>query len=300
MSLKTNATTSGTMVLLLGMLFSSQSLSNGITLNCNGPDRSIIGGTPITWPHIAQKAELTPSFWINAEQVRQWTEQDSLIWIDVRSAVKKKASSLNNALDISLQSIKDKSFLHSERIILVGDGFDQPELDLTCRQLREAGFENVYVLQGGADAKRQLENPSFNRRPLFTDITPEELLSGGRATSWTLIAWDLHPDDIRKLPEQPTEQWFSAEGNLSLLTQRILSHSQIMKGKNEQAGIVIVTANNNANQQLKSLLQQHGATTPTLWLQGGMQAYKNHVEQQHNIRTNTGLSLKRSCISTAL
>lgn len=301
MSLKTNATKSGTAALLLGILFSSQSVSNEITLNCNGSDRSIVSGTPIIWPHIKQKVELTSSFWINGAQAQQWLEQGDLIWIDVRSAIKKKASPLDNALDISLQSIKDKSFLHNERIVLVGDGVDQPELDLACRHLRDAGFENAYVLQGGVDAKRRLEKQSsFSRQAFFTYITPEELLAGSRATSWTLIAWDLHSDDIQKLPEQPTEQWFSAEGNLSLLVQRILSHSQTKKSKGAQAGIVMITANNNANQQLKSLLQQHGTTTPILWLQGGMQAYQNYIEQQHNIRTNTGLSLKRSCIGTAL
>lgn len=289
MTVNITASTPGAMVLLLSTLFSSYSLSGETTLNCSGPDRPVITDTPLVWPHIKQKVPLTQSCWVSLKQAKEWQEQDNAIWVDVRSTQKKQALFLEGALDIPLTALFHSHILRHNHIVMVGDGFDQPELDKACLQLREAGFEHVYALQGGIQAQMQLSD----------EITPEELLFGVRAAPWTLITWDIRHQDIQKLPEKPAEQWFSAEGNLSLLSQRINAHANAKSHKETAAKIVVITADNETNQDLKSLLQRQGAITNVLWLQGGLQAYQNYIQQQHSIQMNTGLSLQRSCNGNA-
>lgn len=296
MALKTNTTVSGTIVLLLGILFSSQAMSDEATPDCNASDRLVASSKPLVWPHVKQKATLTPSCWVDAMQVEAWRQERDLVQVDVRSSVKKRIRPLDDALDVALSSLLDKTFLRDSRVILIGDGFDQPELDRACLQMREAGFSETYALQDGVQAKLA-ESSGVSGK--FGEITPAELLSGSRAIPWKLVAWDLSVDDIQKLPEKPAEQWFSAEGNLSLLAERIEQLSQVKRSQTAPVKIVIVTDNDKTNRGLQSLLQQHGVTADTLWLQGGMQAYQHYIQQQHDIRINTGLSLKRSCFGAA-
>lgn len=291
MTFKSNIMASGTLVLLLGMLFGVQSVRGETAPDCNASDRPV--AVPLVWPRAQQKTALTPSCWVSAAQVDAWQQSHNVVWVDVRSRLKKQAYPLEGSLDIALISLQDQTFLRDKRIVMVGDGFDQPELDRACRELREAGFQRVYALQDGVKTR------STQRADNIDVITPAELLAGSRATSWKIIAWDLSAADIATLPEKPAEQWFSAEGNLSLLSQRIGELSQPKRGQTAPTKIVIVTAEDKTNRQLRSLLQQHSPISNLLWLQGGVQAYQHYIQRQHDIRINTGLSLQRSCFGAA-
>lgn len=73
----------------------------------------------------------------------EWT------WVDVRRPDLAEADAQPGALRLSPELLRSKAFLKARRVLLVGDGHAQAALLSQCRRLKDDGFTQVRVLNGG-------------------------------------------------------------------------------------------------------------------------------------------------------
>lgn len=73
----------------------------------------------------------------------EWT------WVDVRRPDLAEADAQAGALRLSPELLRSKAFLKTRRVLLVGDGHAQAALLSQCRRLKDEGFKQVRVLNGG-------------------------------------------------------------------------------------------------------------------------------------------------------
>ena len=73
----------------------------------------------------------------------EWT------WVDVRRPDLAEADAQPGALRLSPELLRSKAFLKTRRVLLVGDGHAQAALLSQCRRLKDEGFKQVRVLNGG-------------------------------------------------------------------------------------------------------------------------------------------------------
>lgn len=70
-------------------------------------------------------------------------------WVDVRRPDQAEADAQPGALRLSPELLRSKAFLKTRRVLLVGDGHGQAALLSQCRRLKDGGFTQVRVLNGG-------------------------------------------------------------------------------------------------------------------------------------------------------
>jgi len=91
----------------------------------------------------------------------EWT------WVDVRRPDLAEADAQPGALRLSPELLRSKAFLKTRRVLLVGDGHAQAALLSQCRRLKDEGFKQVRVLNGGWPQWRfQQGLPSSSPEPL--------------------------------------------------------------------------------------------------------------------------------------
>jgi rhodanese-related sulfurtransferase len=119
-----------------------------------------------------------PSCTVSADQVADMLQKPDAVLIDVRAQNIFERSHLPGALNMSIAELKRKKFLASRRVILVGMGKGDSELNEACRELRKVGFNQTIVLRGGmiswASAKYPVAGQPIN--PLAEMVlSPAEL-----------------------------------------------------------------------------------------------------------------------------
>lgn len=136
-------------------------------------------------------------------------------WVDVRRPDRAEADAQPGALRLTPELLRGKAFLKASRLLLVGDGHAQAALLSQCRRLKDEGFTQVRVLNGGWPQWRfQQGLTSSPPEPLSATALWAEsqhegnLVIGTRADGLvpllpfgaTLEAWSL--DGVRKLIER--------------------------------------------------------------------------------------------------
>lgn len=86
---------------------------------------------------------LSTSELVRDKALAEWT------WVDVRRPDLAEADPQPGALRLSPELLRSKAFLKTRRVLLVGDGHAQAALLSQCRRLKDDGFTQVRVLNGG-------------------------------------------------------------------------------------------------------------------------------------------------------
>lgn len=259
--------------------------SQAITKNCSV---NITPQQPIEWPKIIHTQTLSPELWVTIKTIKEWVDQEKIVFLDVR---RQANTPLLGALSLPLAHIQNSVYLKQRKIVLIGDGFDQIELEHVYINLKAVGFNQVYALIDGINADlTQLKQLSYATKR-YTEISPEQFLLASRTQQWQLISWNLPQQDSQKLPITPTEHWISTASTSSFIKQ-LVSARQVTKPLSK---ILIITQNQHTNQQLQKLLLDNDMTLEVLWIKGGMDGYKHYVEQHNNILINMGIPLENQC-----
>ena len=193
-----------------------------------------------------------------------------LIIIDVRGKKDFDQFQINQSINIPLYALKTKEFLKSEKIILVNQGFDSRLLVEECEKLRQVGFDNVLVLDGGLkgwrDAGGRLKGDYFEIQKL-DNITPKQIATRNNVGCW--LAVDIASEksiDNKSYPEALTHIPFT-DNERSFIDQirDLVTTDKDM----HQPNIVMMNASGDGYDQVKKLLRKNGLRK-VFFLEGGV------------------------------
>ena len=99
-------------------------------------------------------AQPLPAYAVSVDTVMQrLQEQQDLFLVDVREERQFAQVRIPGSLNIPLFAVKTKSFLKTKAVVLVDEGYRPHQLEETCDQLTQAGFEAQFLF-GGLNAWR--------------------------------------------------------------------------------------------------------------------------------------------------
>ncbi len=131
--------------------------------------------------------------------IKQWKD-GNVVLIDVRPQKDYERYHLRGSLNIPAYSIKTKSFLKSEPLVLIGDGVSVASLLSVCGSLKLSGFSRVTVFGAGVHAWRELmtDNSGFRLKQDARKLTPKQFVSVKNEHQWLIVSLDKNIDDVKK------------------------------------------------------------------------------------------------------
>ncbi|MCX8753941.1 rhodanese-like domain-containing protein [Snodgrassella sp. B3837] len=240
----------------------------------------------VNWPQNHVKQPLDHKYWLSIKVLSQPQWQDA-VWVDIRTGAVQKETGLK-MLAVPLSRLSSADFLADKTVILVGTGFDELQINQTIKNLRKKGFNHVYALRGGFFVWEKVQN---HNKPNLQEISALEFLSGGQSIQWQVISIGLHSLQLNTLPELPAKQFSLAQISSPELKQYI---SQSDNRNDAFIRYVLVSP----DEQTLRLLQRQMSFAENdhiVWLQGGLAAYQQYIQQQNNLMNHAGQSLSRPC-----
>lgn len=240
------------------------------------------------WPYSNDKVILNQDNWLTIEQLST-IESKKVLWIDIRTKSERSTTPLNNAFIIPITELANAAFLKDGIVILVGNAFDQLNLDKNISQLRQQGITNIFALMGGIRAWNNSVNATAK---IPTEISPKEFLLGSKTIDWQIISFGLSDEDLKKLPEKVTKSFAVTEQGIQefieFITNNKLTNSSFITA-------VLVSIDKTTTKQLQQRLQPYLSSTQIVWLHGGVENYQNYLKQQQNIIASKGRNLIHPC-----
>lgn len=218
---------------------------------------------------------------ISVDTAAHWLENPRAHLIDMRKKDQFEAFHINGALNMGVTQLGTKAYLRESPLVLLGEGKGDRELYLTCAQLKQNGFKEVRVLQGGMTAWIAQGLPVLGQAPGLPQLmrlSPAELLQEGNfANNVFVIAGRL--DAWKKLlPQEATLPLTPKPGPAlaAVITQRQKSRQLPV------ASIIVVGTEWRKVQQLaESLLAQK--QVPVLTFAGSPDEYQQAQAAQSAI-----------------
>lgn len=260
----------------------------------------------MAWPRQQGVLKLDAPCWIAPAQLRQQLAkaQDApVLLVDVRTHGW-RADALEGAIALLLRDLPHQAFLAQGEAVLVGSGLDVAELNQACLDLRRKGWR-VKALRGGAPAWLE------HRSGLAQAITAQQwIMALGQGMDWHLALGAALPDEqAERLPLEPAlvldaKASASAQavaGQLLRLQQRL----QRRASRQATQVAVVFLAQGDASAVLQALHAAQrqapspkaiaAATVPIYVVQGGWDAYRAEVLQNHAIHATAQHALARAC-----
>jgi rhodanese-related sulfurtransferase len=133
-------------------------------------------------------------------------------WVDVRPKQDFSTVHINGSINVAPHLIKTKTYLKQQPLLIIDHGASYRRLWRLCKELKQAGFEQVNILKGGintAIAEGYSANGDSNTAKLLT-ITPkmamEEFYLGGtlfivsdKKTQQLLSAKKISPQLVKQI-----------------------------------------------------------------------------------------------------
>jgi len=180
---------------------------------------------------------------------------------DVRPPSAYGASHIEASRNLQLTDLHNKPYWHDKRVVLVGSGKGEAELYRECAALKQAGYRNVHVLQGGI-AQWVAQGLPLAGRPesaaQLARLSTDEVLLEMRAEANLIVldpAQAITRSDIAGAVTLPV---LSAAAIREAIDKRRKADK-----KTPPAGVVVVTAPATSDEQIGQW-QQAAAPMPLL------------------------------------
>ncbi|WP_275097981.1 rhodanese-like domain-containing protein [Sedimenticola hydrogenitrophicus] len=206
--------------------------------------------------------------------------------VDVRPSQLYRLSHIPNSINIPEYAIRTKSYLTTERLLLVNDGQNYESIIKTCQRLKKSGFKDVSVLIGGISLWAE------NGKAIVTDpdapgllgdqISPRELLYSQNRQMWLFLTNDADVQAVKWVVQ--SEYVFPLHLNASQLRTRIQSLST---GNDLRVPVNIVVVTHSGERPKPGVTEEIHKLNPVFFLQGGLAGYKQYL-------TSRGLQLAKS------
>lgn len=222
---------------------------------------------------------LDHSCWINYRDAEKLVP----LWVDVRPLPETRVAPLPGALQIPLHQVFTKTFLKETPAVLIGNGVDDAEMAMACRQLKDAGLAQTRILRHGVRAwyRAGQSLPGHAETIMALDTIGAEYFHRGQiAQAWRVVGVNLPEEALAsyavnaKTPDQ-------AVGQIRSLIRRWAD----TQTSTYAPTTVIVAADEAATQQLRQQWRAlFGALSDdVLWLADGWSGYVAFVEQQQRV-----------------
>ncbi len=220
---------------------------------------------------------------VSLSSVDKLRTQKEFNFVDVRSPAEYDHYRIAGSINIPLHLVKTKEFLKQTSIVLVNDGRNTVELEKTCGELKQSGFESVAILDGGLFAwhtsKRALEGDPIEQSKL-NRMSAEELFEVRALENWSVIDLSV-PDENKEirswLPTKVIAVPFKSKGTS---IARISSDISQQRKKNPQGKLLLIADNDDIYERIDAQLKKSGVTSGILRLDGGIKGYREYVTKQ--------------------
>jgi len=218
---------------------------------------------------------------ISLDDATQLQLKKNVQFVDVRSAADYGLAHMPEAIHIPLHLVKTKSFLKNINVILVDAGRSTSELVSHCVTLRQQGFKQVSVLDGGLQAWHAARRPltgQQNHDVKLNRMSTAELFIERQYTDWLVIhvSSKALPQDMRQwLPNHLVNVPMKAVGQqVDAIREAI---AQRATGKTARK-VLILAEDDTANDRLEARLRSKYPSI--LYLSGGVGGYQSYVKKQ--------------------
>ncbi len=238
---------------------------------------------------------------ITSEEVGRRLLSKKVVLVDIRPANEFESYQISGSLNLPSFEIKNKSFLKSKHLIIVGNRSGLMDMGLLCHELKLQGFKKVNFVSGGIGSwGKELvgrDAGSINQWA-FGKITPRKFASLRSKMKWIVL------DVVDDLSEKKDE---SSYGDLKVESFDIRNPEIINKVNNyidtfsgtKLFGILIVAKNDTHYRRVESYLKGKEMSN-IFYLEGGSAAFKRYWAEREAFlaRLKRGPLVLNSCGST--
>ncbi len=218
--------------------------------------------------------------YISAQTAHQQLADKTAFFIDLRDRQAFQHYRIPGSLNMAAHTLKTKMFLKAKPLILFNEGHSYQVLEKLCVNLREAGFSQVAILEGGLNQwQKPVGNLQGNLLALrYLDNMTAAQFWQERDYEYWLVVNISSIDDKQQLSSDVLNLWFSnnAEKWRKQLIAAVAKHTQTTS---VYPYILIVSARGDNYPKVKATLRETDLTN-VFYLQGGIQAYQQFIQEQ--------------------
>ncbi len=220
-----------------------------------------------------------PAFAISVESVLQ---KQGIIIVDVRDKESFEKFNIPGSINIPLFAIRTKAFLKTKSLILINEGYNYSQLERECERLRKSGFK-VWLLNGGLyfwiQKGAPVKGDVFAQKEL-NKIPPRIFFAEKNYENWIVI-------DVSSTNDPKASSLFPQSISIPYIDEKkfILAFENTLKKHKDNSFISILICDEKGKQypKVESIVKEIDAKN-VFFLKGGIEAYRNFIEQQALIR----------------
>ena len=193
--------------------------------------------------------------YISPKDAQQLVNQRAAFLIDLRSSKDFQRFHIPNSINIPAPTLKTKNIFKNKHIIIFNEGHSYLALESLYFSLKKIGFKKISILEGGLNQwNKQIGNLIGDLRNL-NQITPAQFFLERNYQHWQVI-------------------------NISQINQIFKKKYQIGKNYKTYKKYILITSELGTDYPKVQAKLQH--LNNVFYLQGGVQAYRQFLQQQHN------------------
>ena len=188
--------------------------------------------------------------------------------IDVREASEYNLFHIEHSLNMKPHQISSKNYLKNEKVILIGNAYNQISLLKRCKALKQSGFKSVKVLNGGIQVlakknKSKVSGVDINQSLYY--LTPRNMLDIAKPDDYLVI-------NITGQKDNRLNVYFPSVVTTSNknLTKRHKKEIQNFIKKNPKKSTVLIVAENDFQYSPLHKLNQPDSNKTIFFLKGGL------------------------------
>ncbi len=216
----------------------------------------------------------------------------SIVLIDVRKEENFSTVRVPGSINIPLYAVKTKKILKDKTVILLNEGYNYDSLENECKKLQENGF-SAKILEGGLTYWRDMGGViegDFFAQDVLNKIPPQAFFADRDYDDWLVVnvekKGDAADDDsisfAAHIPYTDTNKDFATE------IERMIEQRQ----SNGLPYLLIVDDNGENYSAIKQVLHK-AKIANVYYLQGGLQEYKNFLQDQTSLLSPSRKSIKK-------
>lgn len=221
-----------------------------------------------------------PAFAISLKSVLQ---KQGIIIVDVRDKKSFEKFNIPGSINIPLFAIRTKAFLKTKSLILVNEGYNYSQLEQECERLRKSGFK-VWLLNGGLyfwiQKGAPVKGDAFAQKEL-NKIPPRIFFAEKDYENWIVIdvSFSNDPKASSLFPQSISVPYINNEKEF------ILAFENTVEKHKDNPFIFMLICDEKGEQypKVESIVKEIDAKN-VFFLKGGIEAYRNFIEQQALIR----------------
>ncbi len=222
-----------------------------------------------------------------------WLQNKATI-IDVRSQQEYEKFHIPNSMNLPLYSIKSRVYLKDKLLVLVDEGYSHKHLYEACLSLRDQGFKNVKVLEGGLRSWWRYGKLEGNEKAIkdMKTLSSNQFETGKNERIWKIIVVDSkikHPIFLQN-------EQILLKNNNKRAFKEIDNIMNIANQREADYGFLVVSQDGGNYSSVQKTLKRSGIQND-YYLAGGFAAYESYLKSRHAmlVKSAIGPMQRKKC-----